>query len=204
MARLSLIFLLFLLMIASLSAYAGTPDRHESGDPASPLYRQSVFAHGYIHGYEAGFHVADDDYQMGRAARDVRELREFKGADAGYREEFGSKQEFRQGFREGFRAGYDDSFHNRPFGAVSAARVAADGLQSDAHPDVNFEAGFVDGYHAASTGTAQSCVSQRSPASKLSLNYCDGFGRGFQFGLQTPSTFSLQSEQQAPQAGSQR
>jgi hypothetical protein len=180
---------IFLFIVAPLLALAGESDAHERGDLASPLYEQSVFAHGYIHGYEAGFHLADDDYQMGRPARDLREVDAFKQADGGYRSQFGSKDDFKQGFREGFVAGYEDSFHNRPFRAVSAARLAAEGMQPDAHPDKDFDAGFIDGYHAAAvSGTAQSCISQKGrPESQVTLQYCDGFGRGYQFGLQAPS-----------------
>jgi hypothetical protein len=180
-------------------AFAGSEDRHEGSDPASALYRQSVFAHGYIHGYEAGFHLADDDYQMGRGLRDVPELKQFKEADEGYRDSFGNKEDFKRGYREGMRAGYDDSFHNRPFRAVSAARLASEGLVADGKVDWNFESGFVDGFQAAEAGAPQSCFGQKSrPAARMSAAYCDGFNRGIQFGLQLPSMAAPQSAQVRP------
>ena len=184
-------------LLVPLAAFAGDPDRHETTAPANALYQQSVFAHGYIHGYEDGFRLADEDYQMGRGASDLKQLRQFRAADSGFRSDFGNKYDFKLGYREGFRAGYDDSFHNRPFRAANAARLAAEGLQPGARPNLNFESGFVDGYRAAAQGTPQSCVSQEKSPEQLNLDYCDGFERGFQFALQASSTLAQRSVQTA-------
>jgi hypothetical protein len=193
------------LLFLPVTSLAASPDRHEKNDPASALYQQSVFAHGYIHGYEEGFHLADGDYQMGRAARELEQVQEFKDADGGYHREFGNKYDFKMGYREGFRAGYGDSFHNRPFRAVNAASLAAEGLQPNERPNVNFESGFVDGYRAAAEGTPQSCVSQKDRApEQLNLEYCDGFGRGFQFAVQASTELAQRSEQQNVQTASAR
>src|SRR5438105_11399838 len=53
------------------AAQATKPACPHSQDKAAPIYSRSAFAHGYIHGYEDGFHAADQDLHMGRVARGV-------------------------------------------------------------------------------------------------------------------------------------
>ena len=97
-------------------------DQHVSADRALSLYRRSVFAHGYIHGYEDGFREGDIDLQTGHDARDCKHIKEFLAADRGYRHVFGSREQFRAAYRKGFASGYTDGLARRDFRAVAAAR----------------------------------------------------------------------------------
>src|SRR5581483_8709170 len=80
-------------------------ERHTSVDPGSALYQRSTFAHGFIHGYEQGFHIADLDYHVGRTDRKLKDIHEYRDASSGYHSSFGDKNIFRRGFREGFSQG---------------------------------------------------------------------------------------------------
>src|SRR5262249_222891 len=173
-----------LLALATSVSWAGEPDRHLDGDPASALYRSSTFVHGFIHGYEDGFKTADIVYQMALEQQDLEKFHQYREATTGYRREFGSKDDFRQGYREGFRSGYNDSLQNRSFRVVSAARQAAAGLKDPSGK--GFESGLVSGYRAAQNSpTVESglpCSAQSSQDSKPTNDgYCEGFSRGARF-----------------------
>ena len=45
-----------------------------------PLLQQSIFAHGFMHGYEDGFRMADSDYQIGRRPRAIETTAQYKRA----------------------------------------------------------------------------------------------------------------------------
>src|SRR5206468_9458367 len=49
----------FVVSLLAPVAMAQRADRHMLADDAQSLYRRSPFAHGYIHGYEEGFHCAN-------------------------------------------------------------------------------------------------------------------------------------------------
>lgn len=162
-------------------------DRHLGSDSAGALYARSAFAHGYIHGYEAGFHSGDLDLQLGRDSRDPASVPTYKHPCANYRREFGPKPMFRAGFEDGFLAGYSDSYHGHVFRAVASLRKAADGL-GVSRPVANFDTGFREGYE---NGRRQGANDGRSSAASnpvqppclgLPDEYCDAFGRGFAIG----------------------
>lgn len=73
--------------------------------------RSAAFRAGYergrIDGRQAGW---EDDR---RRVWDLDGQRELERADAGYRQEIGSRQEYQAGYREGFRRGYADGFGPR-------------------------------------------------------------------------------------------
>jgi hypothetical protein len=160
-------------------------------DDAQSLYRRSAFAHGYIHGYEEGFHCANLDWHMGRARRDVGRQLHIARNDVrhnAYRPEFGDKKMFTEGYEQGYAEAYDDVFSGRPFSAVSEARAAATGLTGGSVPDRNFDDGFVAGISAARDG--QATVSRDVPTSTQWCienvhtargNYCEGYARGIIF-----------------------
>src|SRR5215470_5980325 len=57
---------LAVMLLAAAWMAAGTDPEAHMNDPAGPLCARSAFAHGYLHGYEEGFHNADLDIHMGR------------------------------------------------------------------------------------------------------------------------------------------
>lgn len=174
-------------------------DGHITGDRARELYRRSVFAHGYMHGYEDGFHLGDFDLQTGHNPRDLRQLKLFRDAKSGYQRAFGNEQEFRGAYRLGFSAGYGDAMAGREFRAVRTVRRAADGLIDPPDPgpstSITFDRGFGQGYEsgkvhgevagrdqAAYNSTPSACVAGAHPSAGLSQDFCDGYGRGYLLG----------------------
>ena len=117
--------LLATLLLAAVTAAAGNaPDDHYLAARTSALVHKSVFIHGYLHGYELGFHLADIDLQMGRGVRDLGKCKE--GRDAvGFRREFGDKRLFEFGYREGVRVGYADGISGRSFRAIRRSQLEA-------------------------------------------------------------------------------
>jgi hypothetical protein len=185
--------LTFLLLAAApLLAQQGS-DEHLA-DTAGVLYQRSAFAHGYLHGYEQGFHLADLDIQMGHLLPGVRIRRESREEDPHYRQGYGDKSLFVAGFKLGMRAGYADSIGAVPFRAISEMRSASDGV--DAGPDSKrFDRGFYEGFlngnlqgekntHAADLGAISNTCRQQHAADKPAdgQQYCDGYTRGFRVG----------------------
>lgn len=149
MFRSALLAAALLTTAAIASAQTKAPDRHYAASRTSAITHKSVFVHGYLHGYEEGFHLADLDIQMGRGVRDIGKCKEAREL-AGYRSEFGNKNAFESGYREGVRVGYGDGIAGRAFRAVgeletisATALVAAEG-----RPDASFDQGFAAGYAA--------------------------------------------------------
>jgi hypothetical protein len=172
-------------------------DQHIAEDRASSLYRHSVFAHGYIHGYEDGFRLGDIDLQTGHDARDFRRLKEFHAADSGYRRTFGNRDQFRAAYRKGFVAGYTDALADREFRAVAAARRASVGLPEipDSGGDSNFDRGFRQGYESGQVhgelavrdrvryNSVPSACAPASPApAGQPQDFCEGYARGYSIG----------------------
>ena len=170
------------------------------GSERAALYQHSAFAHGYIHGYEEGFHLGNQDLQLARGARDVSKSDSYRQATVDYRPEFGGREAFRAGYRDGLVVGYTDAFSGHSFRAIDEARIAAARLSSnDPAPDVHhktryFELGFMDGYRAGAMqgiGDGRNNVNYRPQQAEcssardgvsLSEEYCIGYLRGFSFG----------------------
>ncbi len=127
-------------LLLALGASALGADDCAAG-PAAELVRRSTFTHGYLHGYEAGFHAGDVDFHAARV-RTPRQLREID-RPVGYQPEFGSRESFRSGFHEGFLAGYEDSIAGRDFRGFQI--VAAFANSDPAFPK-DFDLGVVEGY----------------------------------------------------------
>lgn len=191
------VFALILILTVVPSAPAENPDIHVTIDPARPLYCRSAFMHGYIHGYEEGFHSADLDLQMGRRARplnSIKEYRDHKGVR--YRAEFGDRDWFYRGFRQGFEVGYSDAISGREFRAVSQARRSASGLPDDqalVGRTTNFDNGFYAGYHAglgrglhdgrgSPADEGQPACDAKGDLNAWTSQYCEAFARGFHLG----------------------
>jgi hypothetical protein len=134
-----------LLTIAAAASAQKAPDPHYAANRTSAIAHKSVFVHGYLHGYEEGFHVADLDVHMGRGPRDISKCKEARDA-AGYRREFGNKRVFENGYREGVRVGYADGVAGRTFRAVSELEAIGTVAPDAASPDTTFDQGFSAGY----------------------------------------------------------
>lgn len=135
-----------LLFSPLLAAGDKPPDPHYLAKCTRAVARKSVFVHGYLHGYEEGFHFADLDMQMGRSARDISKSKEAR--DSGYRHEFGDKHFFQHGYFQGLRVGYADAMAGRAFRAINQLQaigeVAPPG--AEVRPDPVFDQGFSQGY----------------------------------------------------------
>lgn len=187
--------LLILVTAAFLPGAEDPSDWHVTSSPAAVLFSKSAFAHGYIHGYEQGFHAADLDLQMGRDARDPTRRKEFREL-AGYHTSFGSKAFFQSGYRAGFRVGYADSYAGRQFRAIAALRNAAAGLaEAPLEPSNTFDEGIASGYDAGRqqglrdgrAATAFKALDVRCHGSvfhpfRHTDEYCSGYGRGYRIG----------------------
>lgn len=163
-------------------------DHHLSIGSTSNLYARSTFAHGYIHGYEQGFHCGDLDLQLGRDPHDPSSIPSFKKPFAAYRLNQNSRALFKSGYQDGFLAGYSDAVHGLAFRAVDALRHVADGLAIATQSPLIFDEGFRDGYEAGRRQGANDgrevAVSNpiNPPCLGLPVDYCDAFRRGFELG----------------------
>lgn len=172
-------------------ALAQRADNHLLADGAQSLYRRSAFAHGYIHGYEEGFHAANLDWHMGRTRPDLtKQLHVSKNTkrQCGYAPEYGDHKNFMKGFEQGYAEAYNDVFSDQSFRAIAEARAAAEGLDaSGPHPSRTFDDGFLAGVTAAREGTAPAkdlsgttewCIQNLHSSSP---DYCDAYARGIVF-----------------------
>ncbi len=185
---------LFLTLAAACYA-SDAPDWHVSRNArASALFRRSAFVHGYMHGYERGFHAAGLDLNFARQRQNPEKMSECREA-AGYKHEFGVRQFFEKGFREGCRVGYTDGVSERTFRALDQARAAAVGLDQDEarpKPSKTFDEGFAAGYRAGSgvglrdAGRGVPLRDAAGPCdesgSARSDEYCGAYARGYRFG----------------------
>jgi Ca2+-binding EF-hand superfamily protein len=73
--------------------------------------RSAAFRAGYERGQTDGRQAGWEDDR--RRVWDLDGQRELERADAGYRQELGSRQEYQAGYREGFRRGYAEGFGPR-------------------------------------------------------------------------------------------
>lgn len=181
---------LFLLASLCVSAQAQRDDWHvQSGE----LFVKSPFAHGYMHGYEEGFHAGDLDLQMGRSYRDVKSQSEYKKI-TGYRDQYGEKSDFADGYKKGYLVGYTDCFSGRNFRAVQLLTEARESYPSSSLTvDRNFDRAFRKGYE---NGQRQGLADGRSMADAqdpvncpintshegIAPEYCVPYRDGYQLG----------------------
>jgi hypothetical protein len=172
-------------------------ERHLQPTSIGALFLDSAFAHGYRHGYDEGFHLADLDIHMGRAVQQMTK-HELRQAGHEYNNSFGSKARFQQGYEAGLSAGYADGFAGDQYQASERAKLAASGL-ADALPPSRreyFDEGFAGGYASAhvqsvrAKGMTIDYLEQYCQDKLLGSHppeYCSGFGRGFIFGSSVQS-----------------
>lgn len=159
------------------------------------VFVKSIFAHGYMHGYEQGFHNGDVDLQMGRTFRDVKVQQEYK-KPVGYLEQFGDRRLFETGYRAGFLVGYTDCLAGRNFRAVQllSPPYQSQFTRESVHFDALFDRAFRDGYEIGQRqGLADGRVSEVSRPDLSNCDvltghdakpteYCDAFRDGYQLG----------------------
>ncbi len=182
------------IVLFSLSVAAQQEDWHIK---KTDLFVKCAFAHGYMHGYEEGFHTGDLDLQMGRPFRDVKANERFKKPN-GYKSQFGSRSVFDAGFRKGLLVGYTDAFAGRNFRAVQLFRETAAIPTVRPGEDRDFDNAFMQGYEtgqkkgledgrssAAENSAPQQCQEQvvaKGGSGEPKANYCEAFRGGYQLG----------------------
>ncbi len=143
--------LLSFLVILSLFSFA--QDSHTTDGPAKNLMQRSSWAHGYMHGYEAGFHSGNLDLHMTRTIRDPRSVKDYHHAGKCYRPKFGTREGFENGYSAGFEVGYLDGAMGKEFRAAKLAQGFSEELNSiaDSAPsnrvDVMIQSGYQAGRH---------------------------------------------------------
>ena len=194
------VFCLSLLFSVCLVSFADDDDPNEGhmkDNNGAVLCSHSVFMHGYIHGYQEGFHNADVDIQMGHSFREVSALPDYKKMP-GYQLGFGDKSVFEHGYHQGFLVGYTDGMSGRSFRAIQLLRTAAEGLaQRGLSPkqQSSFEMGIQEGYHAGQTeglhdgraavsfrNSNPGCTALQKDTNSKDPDYCEGFRRAFAVG----------------------
>jgi hypothetical protein len=171
---------------------------HLTLDPAKEVYRASAFLHGYIHGYEDGFHAADIDLQMGHTMRPGDRIAEFKRL---HRAESRKQPRFVAGYSNGFNVGYTDGFKGGEFRATRELESLAEstGVLPNASSTSQLKDAFDNamflGYRAGATRGASDARNNQSesiasPACDAAIGarelsaerYCSWFQQGFAFG----------------------
>lgn len=169
-------------------------DSHMTADPARRVYELSPWAHGYIHGYEQGFHFGDMDLQMAHPARNVKEIKEFRKDN--YEKNFGDRTSWTSGYRAGFRIGYSDAFNGQEFRAIQLMRNLASDLPESAANggaivDTAVSKGYSDGRkHGLEDGRNSADYRPDGADCELSLRfkaapapyYCSVYALGYRLG----------------------
>jgi hypothetical protein len=192
--------ILILILALSLFAAAQPPDYHVTADPSHSAYCRSAFLHGHRHGYEDGYHAADQDFHIGRPPQ-ILNPKFHVPKIMGYQSEYGSKASFKQGYSAGFIAGYSDSYAGRQFshpGEHVAAATAKSPVElpqsaSTFAIDAAFDSGVYEGYRSAladkatfelQPGLAQYAEDfcRHNLIRGSGSGFCSGYGSGFVLG----------------------
>jgi hypothetical protein len=199
---------ILVLLLGFARAKSGVEREQYLDDQAEPLFAQSAFARGYLHGYEDGFHSGDQDYQLSQIQPPTERLKQMRhlGSSA-----LGSdRKSFQNGYARGFEAGYADNVAGRSFRAITAIRAAAEDLEMPLPPRVlkgamafvpmsatggsgEFDQAFAAGYEAGLEYTQKNSrpirdssyvmsVCMAGDLGKVGPSYCDAYSRGFNLG----------------------
>ncbi len=190
MYRTKLLVSLVLLLTASVVCLA--QDSHFDDSPAKALFQQSAWAHGYMHGYESGFHFGNLDLHMARSARNPHMVKEYNQASHSYRQGYGDRTEFDCGYRSGFEVGYLDGESGRSFRAATVAQnLASDlDLKVPAKRSKSFDGMMESGYTAGRRSGLSDARAQhnfdpskaRCPEESKSAPVCDAYQIGYRWG----------------------
>src|SRR5919112_5890421 len=145
--QLATVSLICLLAFAIPLSAQSPSDIHTSLDSARNFYTASSWAHGYIHGYEQGFHLGDVDLQLSKSARDPRKC---DGSEIKMRSDYGDRGSFKRGFKQGLQVGYADAYSGREFRAVRELHRLAQGVESP-HSDRKLDSALDEGYKSGLT-----------------------------------------------------
>lgn len=194
--------ILIVILALSVFAQAQPPDYHVTADPFHATYSRSAFLHGHRHGYEDGYHAADQDLHLGRQPQ-VLNPKFHVPKMIGYRSEYGIKASFRHGYDAGYIAGYSDSYTGRQFshpGAQIAALPEQTSNATQSAPgsaasiiDTEFDSGIYEGYRSAVAdkanfdlhpGLAQYAEDfcHQNLIRGTANGFCSGYGSGFVLG----------------------
>jgi hypothetical protein len=152
------------------------------------LYQHSVWAHGYIHGYETGFHWGNFDMQVSGGARAEKMMKSCRNPKHHYNKSFGSRSTFESGFREGFKAGYADGVTGEAFRAATTARTLVTshdqlaGLPVDEGIANGYIQGRTQGLSDARIAAAFTPGKALCPRDAGDQNYCGSYALGFRWG----------------------
>jgi hypothetical protein len=186
---------LLLISVLGLTAFAtAQTDVHLADSPAKELFHRSSWAHGYIHGYEAGFHTGNIDLHMARVVRDPHTAKEYKKAGKAYQSGFGNKVEFTKGYGSGFEVGYLDGYFGKEFRAASMANrlvslvddapqlTEAQSQHLDAQLDTGYAQGRRLGLDDARARQGFNEAKAQCPATANTQQACGAFQVGFRWG----------------------
>jgi hypothetical protein len=186
-----------LITLLTLLPLAGAgQDSHLKQDPAQKLFSSSSFAHGYLHGYQLGFHNGDMDLQLSHSRQNVKSIRDFRQAAHHYKKDFGDRGMFCKGYEYGFRVGYADAVGGSEFRAIANLRELAHQLpdvDSKAAPILNeaLTHGYLDGVTSGlNDGRAASNYRPDGSDCELALRfkdppanfYCGVYSLGYRLG----------------------
>lgn len=187
MDRFTRVLCVSLLALFAASAIAQS-DSHITADPANELYRHSAWAHGYIHGYETGFHQGNLDLHLARGWRELKKIKQYHEV-SGYKPEFGDKKGFQQGYTAGFEVGYADALLKNEFRAAAAARWAVRNLNAGMAPNSQreFDSSIAGGYREGRTaglndGRSKSSFSPERANCSIAETWCPAYAIGFKWG----------------------
>jgi hypothetical protein len=200
-----------LFVLVATACMAQRDDSHLTQDPAERLYTESPFAHGYIHGYQMGFHCGDLDLQMSHEPQVLKNEKHFKDGIHHFRHIYGDKSSFVQGYEAGFRMGYADGYEGTEFRAIQNLRELSKDLpdvDQNASPilDTALMRGYVDGRkNGLGDGRANADYRPDGSDCELALRfkeapttfYCSAYSLGYRFGYS--DGFHNQRPEQSPQ-----
>ena len=183
----SLRVVVFSVLIFVAGVLAAQPDYHLTGDSAKAVYQQSTWAHGYVHGYQMGFHEGTIDYHMAHMRRDPRKIKRAQKASECYHEGFGDRKVFERGYKEGFNVGYTDAFAGRDYRAsnemekLAATEPVKDGSHLDPVLGEGYTAGQRTGLEDGRRAAAYMPQNAQCPVHYAEWQ-CVAFRLGFQLG----------------------
>jgi hypothetical protein len=181
--------LLTLSLVSPILAMAqSSPDTHVTLDSARELYQSSSWAHGYVHGYEQGFHIGDLDVQLAKGARDPEKD---ESAKIRMRQVYGDLKNFSRVLKQGLLVGYADAYSGREFRAFRELRKLAQDFEpvttssndqdGDRAIDEGYKKGLAAGLYDGRTGRKFTNRADVDPC-KRDTGYCAFHDRGVQLG----------------------
>ncbi len=187
-------------LIASLLsiclAASAQPDEHMTADPAGDLFRQSAWAHGYLHGYVLGFHYGDIDVQLSHPPTEIKQIHQFKNCGGNFKKEFGDRKSYLQGCQAGFRVGYEEAYQGQEFQALRNLRDLSRDIPRVSPKeyeviDLAIQKGYLEGSKAG-LDDARTSVDYRPDGADCELSlrfkpaptpyYCSVYALGYRLG----------------------